>query len=68
MKKVSIYKSEIYFFRCGTDYIGEYCEKENPCLHTVCDNNATCQVTTHANFQYSAECICKPGKKQSIWY
>ena len=50
-----------YNFRCGIDYVGDYCQDVNPCLGTVCKNNATCQVSTLALNHYTAECICQPG-------
>ena len=47
-------------FSCGEDFIGEYCQEDNPCIN-FCMNNGTCRVH-HLDSSPRAECICPLGK------
>ena len=43
-------------FRCGEDYIGEYCQDKNPCKN-LCMNHGTCRIHD-PDTSPRAECIC----------
>ena len=53
-------------FRCGPDYVGDYCQTPNPCLVTPCNNNGTCQVVSVTNGQATTECLCTIGKNLGV--
>ena len=47
-------------FSCGEDYIGEYCQDDNPC-NNLCMNHGTCRIHD-PDTSPRAECICPIGK------
>lgn len=50
-------------FRCGENYVGEYCQDDNPCRPDAhfCENNGTCRIITTAD-GFKGRCDCRLGK------
>ncbi|KAK0065725.1 neurogenic locus notch protein 1, partial [Biomphalaria pfeifferi] len=46
---------------CGDNYIGEYCQDDNPCRNGFCMNDGKCDVIYNQNGDAKAECTCPVG-------
>ncbi|KAH9488478.1 Neurogenic locus notch protein 1 [Bulinus truncatus] len=55
------FKSLTYLTKCGENYLGEYCQDDNPCRNGFCMNDGKCDVIHNSNGDAKAECTCPVG-------
>lgn len=67
MKKSKLITLKLCFFRCGENYVGEFCEDDNPCRPDAhfCENNGTCRIINTAD-GFKGRCDCRLGNNLEL--